>query len=73
MSASRAMLGAMDSGYFDGAAYDPETVRFFDVAHEGGNGVEVTGEVQVDVFHWDDLRVTAASGTTLDAQSWASG
>ncbi|MEY8578922.1 hypothetical protein AALI21_11545 [Corynebacteriaceae bacterium 6-324] len=24
-----------DDGYFSGAAYDPETVRFFDVAHEG--------------------------------------
>ena len=24
-----------DDGYFSGAQYDPETVRFFDVAHEG--------------------------------------
>ena len=29
------MLGGMDSAYYDGAAYDPETVRYFDVAHEG--------------------------------------
>lgn len=24
-----------DDGYFSRASYDPETVRFFDVAHEG--------------------------------------
>ncbi|MFW9186083.1 exopolyphosphatase, partial [Corynebacterium striatum] len=36
----------MDSGYFDGAAYDPETVRFFDVAHEGGQVRVLAGEVQ---------------------------
>lgn len=40
------MLGAMDSGYFDGAAYDPETVRFFDVAHEGAQVRVLAGEVQ---------------------------
>lgn len=29
------MLGDMENGYYDGSAYDLETVRFFDVAHEG--------------------------------------
>lgn len=29
------MLEDMDNGYYDGSAYDAETVRFFDVAHEG--------------------------------------
>ena len=33
------------------------------------NRVEVTGEVQVDVFHGDDLRVTAAGRSTLDAEA----
>ena len=33
------------------------------------DGVEITGEMQVDVFHRHDLRITAASRTTLDAEA----
>ena len=33
--------------------------------------VEVTVEVQVDIFHRDDLRVTAASGTPLHTKAGA--
>ena len=35
----------------------------------GCDGVEVTGEVQVDGFHREHLRVTAAGGTALHAEA----
>ena len=35
------------------------------------DGMEVAGEVQVDVLHGNDLGVTAASGTALDAEHGA--
>ena len=35
------------------------------------NGVNVTSEVQVELFHWDHLAITATSGTTLDAEDGA--
>ena len=35
------------------------------------NRVDVTGEVQVELFHRDDLAVAAASGATLDAEDRA--
>ncbi len=34
-----------------------------------GDGVEVAGEVQVDVFHRHDLGITAAGCTALDAEA----
>ena len=37
------------------------------------DGVEVAGEVQVDVLHGDDLRVAAAGGAALDAEHRAEG
>ena len=33
------------------------------------DGVEVTGEMQVDVFHWNHLRVTTTRGATLHAEA----
>ena len=33
----------------------------------GGNGVHVAGEVQINVFHWHNLRITAAGSAALDA------
>ena len=33
--------------------------------------VEVTCKVQVHFFHWNDLRVTTACGTTLHTKTWA--
>ena len=35
------------------------------------DGMEVTGEVQVDIFHGDDLCITAAGSTALDAEHGA--
>ena len=32
------------------------------------NRVDVTGEVQVELFHWDDLAVASASGAALNAE-----
>ena len=37
----------------------------------GTNSMEVTGKVQVDVLHGDDLRPAAAGGTALDAKDGA--
>ncbi len=37
----------------------------------GGNGVQIAGKMQVDVFHGNDLRITAARGTALDAENRA--
>ena len=36
-----------------------------------GDGVEVTGEVKVDVFHWDDLGVSTAGSAAFDSEDWA--
>ena len=33
----------------------------------GGNGVHVAGEVQINVLHWHNLRITPAGSATLDA------
>ena len=38
-----------------------------------GDGVEIAGKMQVQVFHRDNLRITAAGGTTLDAEAGAQG
>ncbi len=35
----------------------------------GTDGMEVTGEVQVDVFHRHDLGITATCGTTFHAET----
>jgi hypothetical protein len=37
----------------------------------GGDGVDVAGQVQVEVFHRDDLAVTAAGCAALDAKGRA--
>ena len=37
------------------------------------DGVEVAGEVEVDVLHGNDLGITAASGAALDAEHGAQG
>ena len=36
----------------------------------GGDGVNVAGQVEVEVFHGDDLAVAAAGGATLNAEGW---
>ena len=38
-----------------------------------GDGMEVSGKVQVDVFHGHDLCITAASSTALEAKTGAKG
>ena len=35
-----------DEGYFSGSQYDPETVRFFDVAHEGAQIRAIAAHIQ---------------------------
>ena len=35
-----------DEGYFSGSQYDPETVRFFDVAHEGAHIRAIAAHIQ---------------------------
>ena len=55
---------------------DTKGVTLLDMVVEHGgkevvrraDGMEVAGEVQVDVLHGDDLRVTAASGAALHAE-----
>ena len=65
----------------DAARVDAERVALLDMVVEHGraqvvrraDGVEVAGEVQVDVLHGDDLRVAAARGAALDAEDGAEG
>ena len=35
----------VDNTFYDGSAYDPETVRFFDVAQEGAQVRQIGGLV----------------------------
>lgn len=37
----------------------------------GRDGVDVASEVQVELFHWNHLRVTAACSAALDAEGRA--
>ena len=37
----------------------------------GGDGMDIAGEMQVKVFHGDDLGVAAAGRATLDAKGWS--
>lgn len=37
--------GAMDNSYLDGSAYSPETVKFYDIAHEGAQIRAVAGAI----------------------------
>ena len=63
----------------DIAHVDVEKVALLDVVVDQGShevvgdadGVEVTGEVQVDVLHGDDLSVAAAGSAALDAEHGA--
>ena len=77
--AQRAVVHVHDAAPDDAAAVDAERIAPVDVVVDQGrqqivrrgDGVEVTGEVQVDVFHRDDLGVTAAGGATLHAEGRA--
>ena len=65
----------------DGLGIDAELVTLLDVVVKHGgeqvvgrpDGVEIAREVQVDVLHGNDLRVSAASRTTLDAEDGPEG
>ena len=65
----------------DATRVDVEGVALLDVVVQHGSdevvgvldGVEVTGEVQVDVLHGDHLRVAATSRAALDAKDGAKG
>ena len=32
------------------------------------DSTEITREVQIDVFHWNDLRVTTTGGSSFDSK-----
>ena len=63
----------------DGDRVDLELVAVHEVAVDhggqqvvgGADGVDVAGEVQVEVFHGEELRVAAAGGAALDAEDRA--
>ena len=65
----------------DGERIDVELVAVHDVAVDHGgeqvvgraDGVDVAGEVQVEVLHREELRVAAAGGAALDAEDRAEG
>ena len=65
----------------DAARVDPQGVALLDVVveHRGAevvgraDGMEVAREVEVDVLHGDDLGVSAAGGTALDAKHRSQG
>ena len=65
----------------DPAHVDAQRVALMDavVQHGGdqvvgcGDGVEVAGEVQVDILHGDDLGVSAAGGAALQAEDGTEG
>jgi hypothetical protein len=39
----------------------------------GGDGVEIAGEVQIDILHRHDLRITAARRAAFQPKTWAEG
>ena len=74
--AQRAVVHVEHALPLDAAQVDAELVAVVDVVVEQRrqqvvgepDGVEVAGEVQVDVFHRHDLRVAAAGGAALHAE-----
>ena len=76
-----AIIHVDDTLPHDAARVDAKGVALLDVVVEHGcakvvgstDGVEVAGEVKVDVLHGDDLGHAAACGTTLDAKHGAQG
>ena len=77
--AERAVVHVEDALEDYAARVDVERVALLYgvVEHRGekvvrrGDGVEVAGEVDVDVFHRDDLAVSAAGGSALDSEDGA--
>ncbi len=63
----------------DAAAVDAERIAPINVVVDqraqqivgAADGVEVAGEMQVDVFHRHDLSIAAAGGAALDAEAGA--
>ena len=74
--AQRAVVHVHDAAPGDAAAVDAERVAPVDVVVDQrrqqvvrrGDGVEVAGEVEVDVLHRHDLGVAAAGGAALHAE-----
>ena len=74
--AQRAVVHVHDAAPGDAARVDAERVAPVDVVVDQrrqqvvrrGDGVEVAGEVEVDVLHRHDLRVAAAGGAALHAE-----
>ena len=74
--AQRAVVHVHDAAPDDAARVDAELVAPVDVVVDqrrqqivrGGDGVEVAGEVEVDVLHRHDLRIAAAGRAALDAE-----
>ncbi len=77
--AERAVVHVDGAAPTDAAGVDVELVAPIDMVVDhrreqivgGADGVEVAGEVQVDVFHRHDLRVAAAGRAALDAEARA--
>ena len=74
--AQRAVVHVDAAAPADRERVDPELVAVQEVRLEGGgeqvvrgrDGVDVAGEVEVQVFHRHDLGVAAAGGTALDPE-----
>ena len=79
--AQGAVVEVDNAADFDAARVDAEFVAVLQVVVEYGcgevvcqrDGVEVTGEVQVDVFHRQHLCVSAAGSTAFHAEDGAQG
>ena len=77
--AQRAVVHVDGAAPGDAAAVDAERVAPVDVVVDqraqqivgAADGVEVAGEVQIDVFHRHHLGVAAAGGAALDAEAGA--
>ena len=75
--AQRAVVHVDDAAPADAARVDAERVAPIDVIVDQrgeqivrrADGVEVAGEVEVDVLHRHDLRIAAAGGAALDAEA----
>jgi len=65
----------------DALRVDPQRISLIDmIVQQGGqqvvrrpDSVKIAGEMQVDVLHWHNLGISAAGGTSLDAEDRAQG
>ena len=77
--AQRAVIHVHTSFPYDLSGINVKCVSLLDVVVEqsseqvvrGCDGMEITGKMQIQILHRNDLGITAAGSAALDAEAWS--